>query len=319
MNTEPIIVTTPSFGKFSAKPWERTAELGLNLRYSEEPGPLNEDQLLRAAAEAIGIIVGVDRVTSRVLQGLPKLKVIGKHGVGVDNIDLDAAEKLGITVVSTPGANASAVAEMAMALMLAASRNLLPLEQGLRAGTWPVLPGLGLEGKTLGLIGFGNIGRLVAEMAAGFKLRIIFYDPYVQQSPSIRAEQVDLETLLSHSDFVSLHLPHQPGQAPLLDAKALKLLKPSAGLINTARGGLIDDSALASALNRDELAFAALDAFRTEPLPQDSPLRTAKNTLLTPHAAAFNDIANERMGVSVVEDVERVLRGEAPLNPVLSH
>lgn len=313
-NAGPVIVTTPSFGTSSEEPWHAAARAGLDLRRSAHPGPLAGTALIDELRGAAGVIVGVDRVDAAIMDAVPTLRVIGKHGVGLDGIDLDAAAARDIAVVWTPGANSSAVADFAVALLLAGARRLVDADASLRRGEWGVFSGLAMESATIGLLGFGSIGRAVARRLSGFECRILAFDPFVDDAAFAEAgvERAGLDDVLRRSDVVSLHLPYAPGAAPLLDAGRLGLLAPHAGVVNTARGGLIDDAALAAALGEGRLGFAALDAFAAEPLPLASPLREAPRTVITPHVAAFTPLANERAGVAVVEDVARVLRGESP-------
>jgi D-3-phosphoglycerate dehydrogenase len=318
MTLGPVIVTTPSFGKFSAEPWKTAISEGIDLQRSQVPGPLSSTELRNELGDAVGVIVGIDRLDRAAIEAAPNLRVIGKHGVGVDNIDLVAAAERGIPVVWTPGANASAVADMAMALLLAGARQLVEADASFRRGEWNVYAGIALEGTTVGVVGFGNIGQAVARRLAGFDAKVIAYDPF--QPPEVFAKlgvrQVTMDQLIAESAIISLHLPFAPGERPLLGEAEFAKARPGVGIVNTARGGLIDDRALADALASGEVGFAALDAFTEEPLAHDSPLRTAPRTILTPHSAAFTELANARAGNSVVVDVARVLRGEAPHFPV---
>lgn len=319
-NVGPVIVTTPGFGASSDAPWRAAAEAGLDLRRSTRPGPLAGRALADELRDAAGVIVGVDRVDAETMDAAPALRVIGKHGVGLDGIDLEAAAERGITVVWTPGANASAVADFTLALLLAGARRVVEADASLRRGEWQVYSGLALEGAEIGLLGFGSIGRLVARRLQGFDCRVSAYDPFVDDAvfDETGVGRRGLDEVLTSSDIVSLHLPYAPGDAPLIDAARLATMAPHAGIVNTARGGLIDDVALAAALHAGRLGFAALDAFAVEPLPSDSPLRGAPRTVITPHAAAFTPLAGARAGVAVVEDVARVLRGENPVRPAPS-
>jgi len=312
------IVTTPSFGAFSSDPWDAAREENLDLRRSRVAGPLSSAQLAAELATAVAVIVGVDQLDRAAIESAPNLAVIGKHGVGVDNIDLAAAAERDITVVLTPGANTSAVADMTLALLLAGARRLLDADRSLRAGLWEKFSGPALEGRTLGLLGFGRIGQAVARRAAGFDCEIVAFDPVVPAEVFGRAgvRAVGWDDVISGSDFLSLHLPLLPGGGAVLTGAEFARMKPGVGIVNTARGGLIEEAALVAALEAGTVGFAALDAFASEPLDADSPLRLAPRTLLTPHAAAFTDLANARMGTMVVRDIARVLRGEAPQHPV---
>jgi phosphoglycerate dehydrogenase-like enzyme len=314
----PVIVTTPSFGMFSAEPWARAEAEGLELRRSRVAGPLTSTDLQNELTDAVGVIVGLDRLDRAAIEAAPNLRVIGKHGVGVDNIDLVAAAERGIPVVWTPGANSSAVADMTLALMLAGARQLVESDASLRRGEWNVYAGLALEGASVGIVGFGNIGQGVARRLAGFDATVVAYDPFQPREvfAALGGRRATLPELIADCAIISLHLPFAPGERPLLGAEQFATARPGVGIVNTARGGLIDDSALAAALASGQVGFAALDAFSSEPLAADSPLRTAPRTILTPHSAAFTELANARAGNSVVVDVARVLRGEQPRFPV---
>jgi len=313
-----VLVTTPSFGSISNEPWATAAAEGLDLRRSRVAGPLTSAQLRDELGEAAGVIVGVDRLDRAAIETAPNLRVIGKHGVGTDNIDLAAAAERGIPVVWTPGANSSAVADMALALMLAGARQLVAADASLRRGEWEVFAGLAVEGATVGIVGFGNIGQGVAKRLAGFDAKVIAFDPYQPPSvfESLDVRRVTLAALIAESELISLHLPFAAGDGPLFGAAEFAAARRGVGIVNTARGGLVDDRALAAALESGQVGFAALDAFATEPLAAESLLRSAPRTILTPHSAAFTGLANARAGNAVVTDVARVLRGEEPLFPV---
>ncbi|WP_229741893.1 phosphoglycerate dehydrogenase [Kocuria dechangensis] len=312
------MVTTPSFGLYSDAPWQAIEAEQLDVRRSRAKGPLSPAQLREEVTEAVALIVGVDRVDASVLAAAPHLKVIGKHGVGIDNIDLQAAAEAGVTVVRTPGANSRAVADLAVTLLLAGARKLLEADRTLRAGAWNQLFGQEMHGRTLGLIGFGQIGREVARRGAGFGCEITAYDPFLPEEVFARdgVRRCSLPELLATSDFISLHVPMPPDGSPLLSREALETMKPGAGVVNTSRGGLIDSAAAADLLRSGHLGFLAADAFEEEPIPPDHPLLSAPNTVLTPHIGACSDGANAAMGSDVIHDVARVLRGEPPHHPV---
>jgi D-3-phosphoglycerate dehydrogenase len=314
--TGTVLVSTPSFGARSNAPWATLEEEGLVARTDTERHPLSAAELAEVVGDADALIVGLDRVDARVLAAAPSLRVVAKHGVGVDNIDVAAAAARGVTVLNAPGSNTGAVADLTFALLLATVRHIIPAHAATAAGRWERLYGPELAGRTLAVIGFGRIGQAVARRAAGFDMTVVAHDPFV---PDVRIAQLGghplpLDECLRRADAVTLHVPGTGG-APLLDAERIALLKPGAYLVNTARGDLIDEQALADALTSGQLAGAGLDAFATEP-PTGSPLLTAPNVVLTPHMGAFSDDANAAMGTTVVRDIARVLRGERPHNPV---
>lgn len=270
-----------------------------------------------ALAGADAIIVRLFPLTAETLAVAPRLRVIGRHGAGVDNVDLAAATRRKIPVVFVPHTHALSVAEHAIMLMLALAKRLRRLDEAVRGGEFHVrtqIRGMELNGKTLGVIGFGTIGRLVAEKCrAAFAMRVLAYDPYVTSGLPIQAELVtDLDGLLRESDVVTLHVPLTADTRAMLGRRQLALLKPTALVINTSRGEIVDEEALAGALHAGRIAGAAVDVYTTEPPPGDHPLLSAPNTVLTPHAAAHTEEALQRMAVSVANDVLAVLRGERP-------
>ncbi|MBO8195643.1 phosphoglycerate dehydrogenase, partial [Streptomyces oryzae] len=298
------LITTPTFARHSAAPWTLLAESGAGpLRpYGDRALPYPE--LLERISGADALIAGMDRITAEVLDAAPRLKVVAKHGVGTDTIDLDAARDRGIPVVCAPGSNSRAVAEYTFGLILDATRRITASHHAVAEGSWPKLFGPELHGRTLGVVGFGRIGRLVAGYARAFGMRVLAHDPYVADEAvrAADAEPAPLDVVLAGADVVTLHLPPPSGE-PLLGAARLAAMKPGAVLVNAARGGLVDDAALAEALHCGQLTAAALDAFAAEPLPPGHPLRTAPNVTLTSHMAACTPEANHAMGVMVAEDI----------------
>lgn len=245
-------------------------------------------------------------------RGLPRLKVVGRAGVGVDNIDVDEARARGVVVVNAPQAATQAVAELALGLMLALARRIPQADAAVRRGDWPKSAFLGeeLAGKTLGLIGVGRIGAALASRAAPMGMRLLGYDPLVPPEAIRRsgAEPADLDKVLAQSDYLSLHVPLTPETRHLIDDRALAKVKPGARLISTARGGVVDEQALVRALERGLLAGAALDVFADEP-PRDSPLLRDPRVVLTPHLGAQTVEAQARAALDVAEEVLAALAG----------
>lgn len=312
-----VLITTPSFGKQSDAPWSALSEEGLTFRADFDAHPLDGAGLATRAVGASALLVGLDRVDAEVL-ATPGLRVVGKHGVGVDNIDLAAAAAAGVRVVNAPGANTVAVAELTFGAILAIARRIVPAHTSLVAGEWERFAGLELRGRTLGILGFGRIGQAVATRALAFGMQIVAYDPFVTDAvfATHGVERADAPEVIARAHVLTLHMPGGDGP-PLVDAGAIASMAPGALLVNAARGGLVDELAAAAALRSGHLAGAAFDAFALEPLAAASPLRHAPNVLLTPHIGAQADGANATMGVTVVRDIARVLRGEQPLHPVL--
>ena len=231
--------------------------------------------------DVVGLIAGLEPLTRAVIEGAEGLRVISRCGIGMDNVDQDAARERGIAVFNTPDAPTKAVAELAVGLMLDALRGISVQDRAIRKGEW-VRPMGGLLGaKTLGLIGFGRIGRAVAQYAEGFGTKVIFYDSFVQDDPRYTA----LDDLLAQADIVSLHVPYDKGTHHIIDAAALKKMKDGAVLVNTSRGGLVDEKALAETLQSGHIAAAALDVYEQE--PYKGPLAGVENALLTAHTGSY--------------------------------
>lgn len=265
-------------------------------------------------ADPVGIISRMGRLDAAAMDAAPSLRVISKHGVGVDNIDLNAAGARGIPVLVATGANAVSVAEHAIALMLAVAKRLVPLDRGLREGRWekPGFKGREIAGSTLGLVAFGAIARHTARMAQALGMEVIAYDPFcpaeaMQQAGVRRVEDVD--ALVAEADVISLHSPLTDATRNLIDARRLALMKPDAILVNTARGGLIDETALAAALAEGRIAGAGLDSFAQEPPPADHPFWAEPRLVLTPHVGGVTTAANARVGIEAAQGIIDHLAG----------
>lgn len=303
-----VLVLSPSFGRWSPAPARLLEEAGLTIRRVDAPAPLTSEQIREVLPGTRAVVVGLDHMDRNAIDAGTDLRVIAKHGVGVDNIDLMAAEEAGISVVNTPALNSGAVADLVVGLLIGLLRRIPDAERGIRERQWPVLAGPELGELTVGIAGFGRVGQAVARRLYGFGPRIVAFDPYLPGNAFgevNRAENFD--SLLRSSDVVTLHLPG--GQGAMIDAATLTRMRPGSYLINAARGDLVDESAVAAALAREHLAGYAADVFRAEP-PTDSPLLDAPRTLLTPHIAAFTSATNERMGSSIAYSIIAALAGE---------
>lgn len=289
-----------------------------DVRVGRSGAAYGEDELIALAGQADALaIYSRDRISERVLAGLPRLKVIAKGGSRPSsNVDIEAAQRRGVRVLWTPGANAVSVAEMTMALMLSLARDLPGLRDRLAHGGWRDFGLLGRElaGTTVGLIGFGAVGREVAARCRAFGQQVLVCDPNLddQRAEALGAASVEFEELLARSDFVSLHCELNAATAGMIDSKALARMKSSAWLVNTARGGLIDEDALLAALDAGLLAGAALDVFAVEPPTVGHPLVGHPRVLCTPHVAAFTTESIHRESAWALEDAARVLQGLAP-------
>jgi D-3-phosphoglycerate dehydrogenase len=270
-----------------------------------------------AARHAVdGIIARGGQVAAGVIEASPRLKVIAKHGSGVDNIDIEAASRRGVPVLRAVAANSQAVAEHAFALMAALTKDLFPLDAQIRNGRWSKAGhrGRDLAGLTLGIVGFGEIGRRLAGMAGAFGMPVLAHDPqFPSDAIDVNVTRIDdLDALLTSSDIVSLHCPLTAQTRHMIGAARLAAMKPGAIIINTARGGIIDERALVEALRDGRIAGAGLDSFEQEPPASDNPLWALPNVILTPHVAGVTQGAVREMGVQATRHVLGVLAGEPP-------
>ncbi|HYO39794.1 MAG TPA: phosphoglycerate dehydrogenase [Nocardioidaceae bacterium] len=271
-------------------------------------------QLIPALADVDAMLVrSATKVDAEALAAAPRLKVVARAGVGLDNVDVRAATQSGVMVVNAPTSNIVSAAELAVALMLAAARHVAPASAALKAGEWQRsrFTGIELYEKTAGIIGLGRIGVLVAQRLSAFGMKVIAYDPYVQagRAAQMGVRLVSLEELLEQSDFASVHLPKTPETISLIGEAELARVKPSLVLVNAARGGIVDEHALYIALKEGRVAAAGLDVFTTEPCT-DSPLFEFDNVIATPHLGASTDEAQEKAGVAVARSVRLALSGE---------
>jgi D-3-phosphoglycerate dehydrogenase len=282
-----------------------------------------EASLIQEVKEIDGIIIRANgRVSKRLMESAPRLKVIGRHGVGVENINLEAATEKGIWVVNTPDANDVSVAEHFFGLALMLSKMLKKGEKAFREeGRWEAryqYIGNELHGKTLGILGFGRIGKAVGRIGyKGFDMKVLYYDAlrYEEAEKEIHAVKQSLEEVLSQCDYISINLPMLPATKGLINEREFKMMKPTAYIINLARGPIWDEKALYNVLKEGRIAGAASDVYEVEPATKDHPLLQLENFIGTPHMAAHTEEALKRMSL-VAEDVIRVLEGKTPLHPV---
>jgi D-3-phosphoglycerate dehydrogenase len=279
------------------------------------------DDILAVARDADAVLVTYAKLAGDLLRQLKRCKAIGRFGLGVDNIDLPAAAECGITVTYVPDYCMSEVSDHALALLLALARKITLSNKLVQSGRWevpPVVPLRRLAGQVLGLIGFGNIPRTLAPKAKAIGLTVITHDPYVSKDVlnAQGVENVSFDDLLARSDFVSVHAPLMPATRGLVNADAFAKMKKGAFLINTARGPLVDESALVAALDSGHLGGAALDVVTVEPLAKESPLLGRDNVILTPHTGFYSVEALNELQTKCASDVARVLSGEKPVYPV---
>jgi D-3-phosphoglycerate dehydrogenase len=292
---------------------ERDVLARAGMRFEVVPAR-TEAEYLERCGDADGLLVQYGAVTRRVLEGLPRLRVIVRYGVGVDGIDLAAATAQGVPVVNVPDYGTDEVANHALALLLALARKLARLDRQTRSGGWDVFrvgPVARLAGQTVGILGCGRIGSAVARKLGGFDVRLLGCDPHVDTFPP-GVRPVAFERLLAESDYLTIHCPLTPDTRHLFDAETLAWLRPSAVLINTARGAIVDTAALVEALQLGLLAGAGLDVLEAEPIDPASPLLRMEQVIVTPHAAWYSEEGRSDLKRRAAEEAVRVLRGERP-------
>jgi D-3-phosphoglycerate dehydrogenase / 2-oxoglutarate reductase len=274
----------------------------------------SDEQLLPLICGIDGIICGDDRITERVFEAAPRLRVVAKWGTGIDGIDLEAAKRRGVVVCNTPGAFSEPVADSVLAYLLLFTRRPDTMAHDMREGRWTHLPLVSLRERTLGLVGFGDIARAVARRASAFGMSVLACDVRAVEADAaeLGVEMVLLDELLSRSDFVSLHADLRPENRRLINASRLGLMRPTAVLVNTARGGLVDEPALVAALSQRRLGGAALDVFEDEPLPLHSPLRALPGVYLAPHNSNSSPLAAQRVHANTIRGVLDALRPVTP-------
>lgn len=311
----PKVLITPVYLYQAEGPYRDLLRAGgFEVVYPPEGLSLKEPPTLIEQLDGIdAVIASVEPYTREVLAA-SNLKVVARNGVGYDSVDMTAATELGIAVTCTPGANKGAVAEHAVALMLAVAHGYPARQEEVRSGRWQRRPLPRLAGKTLGLLGLGDVGKTVVPLALGLGLKVIAHDPvpdheFVEQHA---VELCSLDELLAKADVLSLHLPVTPETIDLINAETLGKMKPGAILINTARGGLVDEDALVDALASGHLAGAGLDVFKTEPLPVDSPLAQLSNVVLCPHMGGLDKESLKTMARLAADSIVRLRQGRWP-------
>jgi phosphoglycerate dehydrogenase-like enzyme len=313
-----VLVTSRSFGRSAP---ELRAELEgavAGVRYNDRGRPLTADELRAELAGVHGVIAGTDPFDAPVVESAADLRVIARYGAGTGNVDLDAARRSGVVVTSTPGANAVAVAELALALMLALARRVAEGDRLVRGGGWAPLPGVQLAGRTVGLLGLGAVGTEVARRVGALGCRVLAHDPALDAAAARErgAELAPPERVVAEADVLSLHLPVTEDTRGMVDAAFLTAMRPGALLVNTARGELVDEAALAEALDSGRLAGAALDTLSDEPPAPENPLLGRHDVILTPHVGAQTAEATAAMGRMALDDLLAVLDGREPKHPV---
>jgi D-3-phosphoglycerate dehydrogenase len=314
-----VLVTPTSFGQEDTELIQRLEEAVGRVSYNRAGKPLSSSLLHDLLPGVDGYIAGLDTVDRSALEAADSLRVIARYGSGIDRVDVEAAREKGIVVTNTPGANTVSVAELAIGLMLTLARQICTASASTKSGAWPRLHGVALQGKVVGVLGFGAIGRQVARRLRAFDCTVVAYDPIpdVEFAELHGVELVQsVDEVVRRADFLTLHVPASPATRGMVDAAFLDKMKQGSYLINTARGELIDEEALLDALKSGKLQGAALDAFATEPPDASNPLLALPNVVATPHTGSHTDGATNAMGWAALDDCLAVLQGEAPKYPV---
>jgi len=309
-----VLVTARIFGHLSDDSFDIFKNSGFEQAKNPYRGKgLSENELIELIGGVHGLLTGVDQVTAKVINTADELKIISKFGAGVDNIDVAAATQKGVVVTNAPGMNSDAVADMTFSLILSIARRIPFANDQVRKGNWPLIVGTEICNKTLGLIGLGQIGKRVAMRAGGFNMKILAYEllPDEQFVQELGIKLVPLNRLLQESDFVSIHVPFTSETKDLIKTEQLEMIKPTAYLINTARGGIVDENALHDALESGEIAGAAFDVFKEEPL-REKALIELDNFIATPHISPFTKEAIENAEKLSAQNIIDVLKGQFP-------
>ena len=311
-----LLISARSFGFASNRALDELNKIsGLSIEKPVHELAFNEDRMITLVPGVDAVIVGTDKLTSRVIEKADRLKFITKHGVGVDNVDIQAASDAGILVTNMPGINDQAVADMTMGLILALSRGICLVNMRIKNHDWSKLLAHDVSGKMLGVIGTGNIGREVIKRARAFDMRIAAYDAFPDYSTAsdLGFEYVELDELLSSSDIVSVHVPFLPETEDMITARELACMKPGVYIINTSRGGIINEPDLLAALKERVIAGAAIDVYQKS-FPDHPEVYELENLIVTPHIAAYTSETLENMDMKLVEAYRMILRGELPSN-----
>ena len=297
-----LVISTSSFDIEHNPPLQRMLQQGFRITTNPHKRKLTEDEIIDLLQDgAIGLIAGIEPLTARVLQAVPQLKVISRCGAGLDSVDVAAAKQHGIAVLNTPEAPAQAVAELTMGFILSLLRQISQIDQAVRNGEWPRTQGRLLAAQTVGIVGLGHIGRRVARLCQAFEATVIAHDPFASQVPD-GVTLVPLQQLLSQADIVTLHLPYSSAAHHMLDAQAFAAMKSEAIVINAARGGLVDEEALAQAVKSGKISAAALDVFEQEPYTK-GPLLEFNNLTLTSHVGSLARESRQRMEIEAAENL----------------
>lgn len=306
-----ILITSRSFGQVSDEPLNILRDN--NVSFDFQNGPYNEDEFIKIIGNYDGLIIGAHDFSERALEKAKKLKIICKHGAGLDNIDLKAARKYNIRVTNVPGTNSNAVADLAMGLMLDVARKISFGAKEVKSGHWKKIIGIDVCNKTLGLIGFGAIARNVAKRAMGYGMDIFAYDPFIDELPTeySSVKLVSFEEVIKLADFLSIHVPLNDETRHLIDREQMAMMKKGSIVINTSRGGIVNEKALYEYLENEHLAGAGFDVTEKEP-PTGSPLLALDNVTILPHIGMYSKEAINAVSMVCARNIVKMFDGEHP-------
>ena len=306
-----VLVTSRSFGSISDEPKRILEDAGFEITFKGKDLKLEEFEAIIPEYDAL--IIGAHAFRPEVMERCGNLKLICKHGAGLDNIDLPAAKAQGITVTNAPGTNSNAVADLTFGLMLSCARRISAAERGVRRGEWKTVIGHDVYGKTLGIMGFGAIGKCVARRAKGFSMKILAYDPFVKEVPEEFRGSVELfedpNDVIRSCDYLSMHLPLTDETRNMISAKEMGEMRKGAVILNTSRGGIVNEEDLYEALQSGQIAAAAMDVVVSEPMPKDHPLLTLDQVVVTPHIGMYSEEAINAVSMICAENAAALLTG----------
>jgi len=312
-----ILITPRSFASFSDKPLKMLTERDYKIKRNNTGRPYKKEEMLKLIKDVDGIIIGIDELSAEIIEEANELKVISKYGIGLDNIDINMATNKKIVVTNTPTANVDAVADLTFGLILSLARRVPEADRKTKGAKWGKIIGKSVWEKTIGIIGLGKIGRQVVKRAKGFEMNILVFDIVKDKkfAQKYGIKYVDLEKLLRQSDYITIHIPLNDATRNMISYEELEKMKKDAFLINTSRGGIVDEKALYDALRDNKLRGAALDVYNNEPL-RESPLKELDNVIMTPHIGAYTEEAIENMSIQAAQNLIDVLEGREPQNRV---
>jgi len=312
-----ILITPRSFASFSDKPLKILTERGYEIKRNNTGRPYRKEEMLKLIRDIDGIIIGIDELGAEIIKEANELKVISKYGIGLDNIDINMATNRKIVVTNTPTANVDAVADLTFGLILSLARRVPEADRKTKSGKWGKIIGKSVWEKTIGIVGLGKIGKQVVKRAKGFEMNILVFDIVKDKkfAQKYGIKYVNLEKLLRKSDYISIHIPLSDATRGMISYEELEKMKKDAFLINTSRGGIVDEEALYDALRINKIRGAALDVYKNEPL-QETPLKELDNVIMTPHIGAYTEEAIENMSIQAAQNLIDVLEGKKPQNRV---